>query len=462
MTGFVQGPNRVLVIDDEGMMRRILVLMLSERGYQVAEADSGERGVALAKEFQPDVVLMDQNMPGISGQEATERIVRRAPGVKVLILTAFGGIEQAVDAMRRGAYDYLTKPFDNQELLLRIERAMEAMRLAREVESLRQALGERHSFEAILGTNPNLQSVVHAAKRAAQSDVPVLVEGESGTGKELLVRAIHHAGRRSGGPFVAVNCAAVPEPLVESEFFGHEKGAFTDARTRQVGRFEQANGGTLFLDEIGEMPAGLQAKLLRALEEGEIRRVGSSASIRVNVRVIAATNRIASEAVKGGVLREDLYHRLAVVTLRIPSLRERKDDIRLLAGQFLCAFREGNQTAPAEFAGDALDALEAYHWPGNVRELRNAVQCAAILAEAEVIRLCDLPPGIQLALAESQERTGTPSAQEGTLTRAVAELERRLIVEALVQEGGNRTHSARRLGINRKTLLAKMALYGIS
>ncbi|OGG54969.1 MAG: hypothetical protein A3F84_27490, partial [Candidatus Handelsmanbacteria bacterium RIFCSPLOWO2_12_FULL_64_10] len=412
-----------------------------------------EKGLTLAAEFLPDVVLMDQNLPGMSGQEATQRLVERVLGVKVVMITAFGAINLAVDAMRRGAYDYLTKPFDNDELLLRVRRAMEARRLADEVESLREALGERYSFEGILGESEALRGVLHAARRAAQSDVPVLVEGESGTGKELLVRAIHHASRRSAGPFVAVNCAAVPDHLVESEFFGHEKGAFTDARSRQIGRFEQAHGGTLFLDEISEMPVGLQAKLLRALEEGEVSRVGSSAPVRVDVRVIAATNLIAAEAVKNGVLREDLYHRLAVVSLRIPPLRERREDIPLLARQFLTAFDREAGNPSRDFSADALASLKAYGWPGNIRELRNAVQSAAIMAEG-IIRSCDLPPHVERVASTAPPRAGT-------LAEAVEAVERRLIAETLAQEGGNRTRAAERLAITRKTLLAKIAQYGL-
>ncbi len=450
----MQRPNRVLVIDDEVKIRRVLVRLLSEEGYEAMEADTGEKGLALATEFRPDVALMDQNLPGMSGQEATERLVERVPGVKVIVITAFGAINLAVDAMRRGAYDYLTKPFDNDELLLRVGRAMEARRLAHEVETLREALGERYSFEGILGESEALRTVLHAARRAAQSDVPVLVEGESGTGKELLVRAIHHASRRSAGPFVAVNCAAVPDHLVESEFFGHEKGAFTDARNRQIGRFEQASGGTLFLDEISEMPVGLQAKLLRALEEGEVSRVGSSAPVRVDVRVIAATNLIAAEAVRSGALREDLYHRLAVVSLRIPPLRERREDIPLLARHFLAAFDREAGNPPRDFSEDALACLSAYDWPGNVRELRNAAQSAAIMAEGEVIRACDLPPHIGRV-------TQTTPPRAGTLAGAVEAVERKLIAEALAQEGGNRTRAAERLAITRKTLLAKIAQYGL-
>ena len=453
-------PNRVLIVDDEAKIRRVLVRLLGDEGYEATEADSGEKGLALAADSPPDVVIMDQNLPGISGQEATEQLVERVPGVKVIMVTAFGAIDRAVDAMRRGAYDYLTKPFDNDELLLRVGRAMETRRLAHEVESLREALGERHSFARILGESQALQAAVHMARRAAQSDMSVLVEGESGTGKELLVRAIHQESPRHRGPFVAVNCAAVPADLVESEFFGHEKGAFTGAGASRAGRFEQADGGTLFLDEITEMPAELQAKLLRALEEGEVTRVGGCAPVAVDVRMIAATNRVASEAVTEGRLREDLYHRLAVIAVRMPPLRERREDIPLLARHFLLTVGQVAGARAADFSAGALRCLETYDWPGNARELCNAVQSAAVMAEGEVIRSCDLPTAVQAVCAEGAAGADVVSSAR-PLSEAVGEVERKMIALVLAEEGGNRTRAAERLGITRKTLLSKIAHYGL-
>ena len=452
-------PNRILVVDDEAKIRRILVRILSDEGYEVAQVETGEKGVETASEFLPDVVVMDQNLPGMSGQEATEKIVEQISGVKVIMVTAFGAIDRAVDAMRRGAYDYLTKPFDNDELLLRVRRAMESRRLAREVENLREALGERYSFSRILGEGPSLQETIRVARRTAQSDMSVLVEGESGTGKELLVRAIHQESPRNAGPFVAVNCAAVPADLVESTFFGHEKGAFTGAGTLHVGRFEQAHGGTLFLDEISEMPADLQVKLLRALEEGEVSRVGGSRGIPVDVRVVAATNRDAREAVASGVLREDLYHRLAVVSVLMPPLRDRKDDIPTLARHFLALAHEEANTPPRALSPEALGCLQAHDWPGNVRELHNAVRSAALMAEGDTIRECDLPLAMRTG---PTDRTASPGDDMASLTLsdAVSALERKVVSEALAEEGGNRTRTAERLGITRKTLLAKIALYG--
>ncbi len=456
----MQLPNRILVVDDEAKIRRILVRMLSDEGYEAVQADTGEKGVEVASEFLPDVVIMDQNLPGMSGQEATGKIVEQVSGTKVIMVTAFGAIDRAVDAMRRGAYDYLTKPFDNDELLLRVRRAMESRRLAREVENLREALGERYAFSRILGKSPALQEAIRVARRTAQSDLSVLVEGESGTGKELLVRAIHQESPRNAGPFVAVNCAAVPAELVESTFFGHEKGAFTGAGALHIGRFEQAHGGTLFLDEISEMPVELQVKLLRALEEGEISRVGGSRGIPVDVRVIAATNRDAREAVQSGVLREDLYHRLAVVSVQMPPLRERRDDIATLTRHFLALAHEETDTPSRELSPEAVGCLRAHDWPGNVRELHNAVPSAAIMAEGDAIRECDLPAAVRGAPTDGMTSSGD-DVRSPTLAEAVSALERRMVSEALAGEDGNRTRTAERLGITRKTLLAKIALYGL-
>ncbi len=456
--------QRVLVVDDEATMRSILFRILTERGYEVVAAHSGEKGLEFAQEFLPDVVVMDQNLPGISGQNATQKIIEIVPGVKVIMVTAFGEIEKAVDAMRRGAYDYLTKPFDNDEFLLRVQRACEARRLALEVLTLREALGERHSFDRILGNSESLRAALHLARRAAQTEISVLIEGESGSGKEPLARAIHHASSRCNGPFLPVNCAAVPTDIAESQFFGHEKGAFTDAKNTHIGLFEQANNGTLFLDEVAEMPLRLQAKLLRALEDGQITRLGARSAVRINSRVIAATNRVVDDAIRDGLLRQDLYHRLAVVIIHVPPLRERKEDISLLARHFLGNFNDESTTSPFEFSDDALAALEAYTWPGNIRELRNVVQGAAIMAEGDIIRCCDLPRKVRTATdggPTATELNPSISVDEPTLAAATATLERKLIAQALATNNGNRTRSAKRLGINRKTLLSKIVQYGL-
>ena len=448
--------ERVLVVDDEAKLRRILVRLMREAGYEVADAGTGTEGVALAEEFRPDVVIMDQNLPDLSGQEATERIVSTRPGVKVLMLTAYGAIDRAVEAMRRGAHDYLTKPFDNDELLLRVARAMESRSLAQQVVRLQEALTGQDPFDRIVGASPELQSVLTLARRVARTDVPVLVEGESGTGKELLVRAIHETSDRAAGPLVAVNCAAVPADLVESEFFGHERGAFTGAGRAHQGRFVQADGGTLFLDEITEMPVELQTKLLRALEEGEVTPVGGARAIPVDVRVMAATNRGAQQAVADGQLREDLYHRLAVVSLRMPPLRERRGDIALLARLFL-GRASAEVGASRGLSDEALALLEAYQWPGGVRELANAVRSAAVLCDGDVILPDHLPAAVRGDAGAFQGRAATCES----MAVAVGAVERQMIEAALAAEDGNKTRAAARLGITRKTLAAKLAQYAM-
>lgn len=446
--------DRILIVDDEDKIRRILVRLLSEEGYEVAQAGSGEEGLSLAREFVPDVVVMDQNLPGMSGQEATERLVEEVAGVKVVMITAFGAIDRAVDAMHRGAFDYLTKPFDNDDFLMRVLRAVEARQQAHGQEVVES--GMRHAFGGLLGNSLALQRVIRVGRRAAQFDVPVMVEGESGTGKELLVRAIHQHSARHKGPFVPVNCAAVPGDLVESAFFGHEKGSFTGAGAAHMGWFEQANCGTLFLDEISEMPAALQAKLLRALEEKEITRVGGNAPISVDVRLIAATNRDALAAIQSGVLREDLYHRLAVISIRMPSLRERKEDIPLLTRHFLRLAQEVTGERGTQFSAETMACLVAYDWPGNVRELENAVRSAAIMAEGDVLHVCDLP----LVMRQTAE-SGAAAPDIGALADAVELVERKVIAEVLAETNGNKSQAAERLEITRKTLHAKIVQYGL-
>ncbi|MEW6755802.1 MAG: sigma-54 dependent transcriptional regulator [Candidatus Latescibacterota bacterium] len=475
----MEPPRRVLLVDDEATLRRILARLLGDEGYEVAQAASGEEAVAVALAFRPDVVVMDQNLPGISGHEATTALLEKLPGAQVIVITAFGAIDRAVDAMRRGAHDYLTKPFDNEVFLLRVRRAMEARRLVLEVEALRDALGERYSFTRILGQSQALQAAIRMAQRAALSDLAILVEGESGTGKELLVRAVHHASRRADGPFVAVNCAAVPAELVESAFFGHRRGAFTGAGEAHAGWFVQASGGTLFLDEIADMPAALQAKLLRALEDGQVTPVGAETPVAVDVRLVAATNRAPAEAVRRGLLREDLYHRLAAVSIRLPPLRERAEDIPLLASCFLAQSHRDNGTRPQAFSPEALGCLERHAWPGNVRELRNAVHSAAVMAEGEVVRAADLPPAVrgEAGVPRPGEALQTPAPgpagpapdevppgegePDDDLGAAVAKVERELIARVLAEEEGNRTRAALRLGITRKTLVAKIVQHGL-
>ena len=417
-------------------------------------ADSGERGIEVAREFRPDVVLMDLSLPGIDGIEATTRIREVVPEAETIMMTAYGTIESAVEAMRKGAYDYLTKPFDNDALVLKIKRVLERKHLSREVETLKDQLNRRYAFENIVAMSGTMQAVFEMVRRASKTDVTVLVEGESGTGKELIVRALHHHSRRKDKPFVAVNCAALPANLIENELFGHEKGAFTDATQRYIGKFEQANGGTLFLDEIAELPLEAQAKLLRAVQEREIVRIGGTKTIPVDVRLVAATNRDAEALIEEGRLRRDLYYRLNVVSIKIPPLRERKEDIPLLADHFIARFAGEIERPISGVSEEAMRLLNAYDWPGNVRELENVIQGAMVMAKSDFLRTGDLPLRIQTVEGDRGEL-------RGTLAEVLAQVERRVIGEALRIEGSNRTRTAKRLGITRKTLLSKIEAYGL-
>jgi len=446
--------DRVLIIDDERRIRMILRRLLRDEGYDVEDAASGERGIEVAREFRPDVVLMDLSLPGMDGIEAMATIREFVPETETIMMTAYGTIESAVEAMRKGAYDYLTKPFDNDALVLKIKRLLERKHLSREVETLKDQLNQRYAFENIVAVSGAMQAVFEMVRRASKTDVTVLVEGESGTGKELIVRALHHHSRRKDKPFVPVNCAALPTHLIENELFGHEKGAFTDATERYIGKFEQASGGTLFLDEIVELPSEAQAKLLRAVQEREITRIGGTKTIPVDVRMVAATNQDMETSIEEGRLRRDLYYRLNVVSIKIPPLRERKEDIPLLVDHFIARFAGEIERPLSGVSEEAIRLLNAYDWPGNVRELENVLQGAMVMAKDDFLRTEDLPLRIQTVEADRGEF-------RGTLAEVVAQVERRLIGEALRIEGSNRTRTAKRLGITRKTLLNKIEGYGL-
>src|SRR5436305_12367394 len=453
---------KILITDDEQQIRRILSVMLSEHGFDVAEAESGERAVEVSREFRPDVALLDINMPGMDGLATLSSLVEQHAKLDCIMMTAYGTIRSAVEAMRIGAFDYLTKPFDNDELLLIINRALELRRLSSEVEELRAELSARYGFNEIVGISPKLQAVFRQMSKVAPIDATVLIEGESGTGKEMVARAIHRASPRSSKPFVAVNCGAIPQALFESEFFGHEKGAFTDAREARSGRFEQAQGGTLFLDEVGELPLDTQVKLLRALQEKEITRVGGRAVIKLDVRVIAATNVDLHRAVASGRFREDLYWRLNVVKLTLPPLRERREDIPALIDHLTERFNRELGLNIGAISQDARRLLEMFDWPGNVRELENAVCSAMIMSEGGTVTARDLPPRIR-GEAETAESSTSRDITKGTIIDAVREatekLERMMIVSRLADFNGNRTATADSLGISRKTLFNKMRQY---
>jgi DNA-binding NtrC family response regulator len=446
---------RILVIDDEKNIRDIFSLLLEERGYAVDTAASGSEGLGKARSFEPDVVLLDMNLPDIPGLDVLGRIKESRPNTEIIIITAFGTIRSAVEATKLGAYDYLEKPVDNDGLLLAVSRILELHKLRREVEELKSELGSRYRFSSIVGTSGRMNSVFQLMKKMCAVDGTLLITGESGTGKELAARAIHFASPRKTGPFVVVNCGAIPRDLIESEFFGHVRGAFTDAKAEKTGKFELAHGGTIFLDEIGELPLDAQVKLLRVLGEKEIVKVGGTKTTPVDVRVVAATNKSLEEEISRGNFREDLYFRLAVLSLRLPSLRERKEDIPLLGEHFLRKFSPELGKTFLGITREALDILADYPWPGNVRELENAIYEAMVLAESGWIDATALPARIK-GSGNGKERKEGPSGPGTSLKDASRETERELIREALREARGNRARTAGILGISRKTLFNKM------
>jgi len=466
---------RILIADDEDSLRWVLEKGLRGVGYDVTSVKDGEEAVRVFEAQPFDLVFLDVRMPGLDGLTALERIRDLRPDVYVIVMTAHGSMDTAIKAMQRGAYDYLNKPFDLDEVLLLSERALAASRLTQEVARLRTGLAEVREFSALIGRHPRMQDVYKTIGRIAGTDVTVLLRGESGTGKELVARAIHHYSRRSGRPFVAVSCAAIPGTLLESEMFGHERGAFTDAKERRLGKFELAHGGTLYLDEIGDTPVDLQTKLLRALQERTIERVGGHESIAIDVRVLAATNRDLEALMKEGRFREDLYYRLNVVTVNLPPLRERRRDIPLLVEHFLAKHVE--ELGERGVAPEALDRLVGYEWSGNVRELENVVQRAMVMATAGVILPEHLPIGpvsaaasvaVDATLEEIIERKlmecvrGLRERSSANLYDLVVGLVEKPLLRAVLREtSGNQVRAAQILGINRNTLRKKLTEHGI-
>ena len=467
--------SRILIVDDEDSVRWVLDKGLRQAGYEVTAAKDGESAVR-AFEAEPfDLVFVDVRMPGMDGLTALAKLREIRPDAHVIVMTAHGTMDTAIQAMQRGAYDYLAKPFDLDEVLLLTERALEARRLTQEVARLRTGLQEVKEFSALIGRHPRMQDVYKTIGRIAGSDVTVLLRGESGTGKELVARAIHHYSRRSGRAFVGVSCAAIPTTLLESEMFGHERGAFTDAKERRLGKFELAQGGTLYLDEIGDMPMELQTKLLRALQERTIERVGGQESIRVDVRVLAATNRDLDAAMRDGTFREDLYYRLNVVTLNLPPLRERRRDVPLLVEHFLAKYADS--LGERGVAPEALDRLVGHEWLGNVRELENVIQRAMVLAQNGVILPEHLPIGpvsaaasvaVDATLEEIIERKllecvrGLRTHSSANLYDLIIGLVEKPLLRAVLREtSGNQVRAAQILGINRNTLRKKLTEHDI-
>ena len=448
------GAARILVVDDDQGHRAMLRATLRAEGYEVVEAGDGQEALDQVADRAVDLVLLDLRMPRMDGETALAKLRERNPALPILIMTAYGSVDTAVNALKAGAYDYLTKPLDTDELLLSLARTLEHFQLKAENRALRDRLGEGSAFSGIIGRSPAMHELIGVLETAAPSDANIFLTGESGTGKDLVARAIHDASERCDGPFVAVSCAAIPGPLLESELFGHERGAFTGAVRRHLGKFEQAHGGTIFLDEIGDMPPELQAKLLRVLQSRQVERLGGEELIEVDVRVVSATNIELEAAIADRTFRRDLYYRLAVISAHLPELRQRQADIPLLADHFLAEYAARNDRALRGFTPAAMDLLTRYGWPGNVRELENAVERAVILSQGEFIDADGLPEAVRGAGDAPEPGTGVRGGH------SVEEVMRELILKTLEQTDGNRTEASRLLGISRQTLLTRLKEYG--
>jgi two-component system, NtrC family, response regulator AtoC len=460
--------KQVLIVDDEVNLRKILSAQLSRDGYDVLTAEDGERGLQLLGEHHIDLVITDLKMPKVDGMTLLKRALEEDPELPVVLITAHGTIDTAVEALKSGAFDFVTKPFDKDEVRQIVAKALKTREL-RGADAT-PASGSRGARFGIIGSSAGITELYAILERVADTPTTVLITGESGTGKELVARALHEHSSRKDKPFIKVNCAAIPKELIESELFGYERGAFTGAVASKPGRFELANGGTLFLDEIGEIPVEMQVKLLRALQESEFERVGGIKTIRIDVRLVAATNRDLKKLIAGGAFREDLYYRLNVVPIRLPALRERASDIPLLVEHFLGKFNERLKKHVGGTEQEALDLLSSYPWPGNIRELENVVERAVLFCDGPKLRAQDLPPEVRGALTAAQMPVTDADleaalASEGGLKEhvkvAMSRLERELVGRALSQTNGNVTHAARLLKISRKGLQLKMKELGL-
>ena len=451
---------KILIVDDEENIRNVLKHLFQDAGYVVLTADDGLKAQQIVNKFQPDIVLLDKNMPKLDGMQVLKTLKEKHPHIIVIMITAFGEVSSAVEAIKIGAYDYLEKPFDNEKILLLIKRALEHLKLTSEIQVLRKTVDNHYSFENIIGISAKIKQVLESVKCVSETDATVLITGESGTGKELIAQAIHFNSNRKKANLVTVNCGAIPLTLIENELFGHEKGAYTDAREMQAGKFEQANEGTLFLDEIGELPLDAQVKLLRVLEDRKINRIGGKKAISVNIRLISATNRNLEEKIQIGAFRLDLFYRLNIFTIFIPPLRERKDDIPLLADHFI---RKYNQKLNGRIEGLSIEATEmllGYHWPGNIRDLENAIQSAMIVAKSGLLLPNHLPVRLQYPdIYDKALASGTNV--NGNINEVSALVEKEALFEALKHCKYNRTNTAKHLNISRKTLFNKMKKYGL-
>ncbi len=452
--------RKVLIVDDEPGVRESLRMVLKEQ-YDAVMASSGEEALETLAQVRPDLVLLDVLMPGIDGLVVLERIKEQDPRVPVLMLTATKTVKTAVTAMKLGAFDYVTKPFDVEELVIIVERATRAAARDAELENLRWEVGRRYSPDNIVGHSARMQKIFRTIGMVAPLKTTVLVTGESGTGKELIAKAVHFQSPRADKPLVILNCAAIPDNLLESELFGHERGSFTDAVTKKLGQFELADQGTIFLDEVGELAPALQAKLLRVIEQGEFIRVGGKQSIRVDVRIIAATNRDLEQAMREGTFRSDLYYRLNVVSLLLPPLRERPEDLPLLIKHFITTKSAQLGIPEKHLSPETVDALLRYHWPGNVREIENVIERVLVLSDHEPIGVDDLPEEVRTGRVETSSIQQQVLRREKSLTDAVDDFEREIIRAALQHVEFNQTRAADLLGTTRRILKYRMDKLGI-
>ena len=447
----------ILLVDDDASLRRVLAHHLSEAGYQVLTAANGKEGLDVFTSQQVEMVITDIQMPELSGLELMRRISVMSPDVVVLVITAYGSIETAVEAMKLGAYDYITKPFNREELLLTVSKGLQYTALVRENRSLKQFIESRFSLDNMIGSSPAMRRVYALVEKVARTDLAVLITGESGTGKELIAKAIHQNSMRRDGPFVVINCGAIPEGLIESELFGHRKGSFTGAYTDARGKLEAADKGTVLLDEIGDLPLALQVKLLRVLEDGEFTRVGETTTRRIDVRFLAATNRDLSKMVADGRFREDLFFRLKVVPVHLPPLRERREDIPLLADYFLKELAQRYQRPELNFEKDIFRYFQTYSWPGNVRELKHTVERLAVIAEGDTVSISDLPENLT-AMTGHAANVLIQLPDDGI---DLEEVEREILRQALDKHDWNQTRAAQYLNITRSALIYRMQKYGL-
>jgi two-component system NtrC family response regulator len=449
----------ILIVDDEKNYLVVLEALLRPEGYEIVTADSARSALRLIEESDLDLVLTDMKMPGMNGMDLLEHCKRIKPEVPVIMMTAYGTIEMAVEAMKKHAYDYITKPFQNEEMKVTIKKALDNYRLVKENRRLNEALSERHRFSNIIGRSKPMLEIYDLIRKVAHSKASVMITGPSGTGKELIAKAIHYESPRKGSPFVSVSCGALTETLLESELFGHEKGAFTGAVALKKGRFELADGGTLFLDEVSEMPPPLQVKLLRVLQEMEFERVGGTKTLKVDVRVLSASNRNMKEIVANGLFREDLFYRLNVIHIEVPSLVRRPEDIRLLVNHFIEKYRTDLGKQGIELSPEVWKALYAYQWPGNVRELENVIERTVVLNSGGVIELRDLPPEFSEKRDELDVDRFIPP--DAPLQETLEKIEEKLVRRALKLSGNVQSHAADKLGITKSLIQHKIKKYNI-